>query len=346
MSNPFSIVFGIEPINFIERLNEKELIIQNFSQNPSPCMTYILTGLRGSGKTVMLTYLYNYFDSKNEWIVIDPINKKNLLENIVSELYTKAKLKTKFINNEFSFSFQGISISFKGNEEIVSTISLFKKMLDILKKKNKKILIVIDEVDNSSEMKSFIETYQALIRQNYPLYLLMTGLDENINKLQNNPSLTFLYRAQKIPMSFLSISSITYNYEKYLKVEKSKAQELAKITKGYPYAYQALGYLLCENNKKDIDSKILYQLDDLLANNVYFKIYSSLTTYEKKVLDQIKGNNKIKVNEIIKKMNTSSNTFTQYRIKLIKKGILISNEYGYLEFALPRFSEFLENNLL
>ena len=38
-------------------------------------------------------------------------------------------------------------------------MTLLKKILSYLKSKNKKILITIDEVDNSDEMKYFIQGY-------------------------------------------------------------------------------------------------------------------------------------------------------------------------------------------
>lgn len=36
MSNPFSLAFGIEPINYIDRINDRDKIINDFSsENPA-----------------------------------------------------------------------------------------------------------------------------------------------------------------------------------------------------------------------------------------------------------------------------------------------------------------------
>lgn len=96
-------------------------------------------------------------------------------------------------------------------------------MASFLKKENKRILITIDEVDNSKDMKSLIEAYQTLIRQGFDIFLLMTGVFENINKLQDNPSLTFLYRAPKISIGPLSMRSISSSYEELLNIPREKA---------------------------------------------------------------------------------------------------------------------------
>ena len=45
--------------------------------------------------------------------------------------------------------------------------------------------------------------------------------------------------------------------------------------------------------------------------------------------------------DIRKNAEMSSEMFSVYRNRLIKKGIVTNNAYGYLEFTLPRFSEFV-----
>lgn len=71
-------------------------------------------------------------------------------------------------------------------------------MLEQIKKAGKRLLISIDEVTNSEYIRVFASAFQIFIRQDYPIFLLMTGLYENIHNLQNEKSLTFLYRAPKV----------------------------------------------------------------------------------------------------------------------------------------------------
>ena len=66
-----------------------------------------------------------------------------------------------------------------------------------LKNKGKKVLFIIDEIINNSYVKVFASNFQIYITQNYPVYLVMAGLFDNISNLQNEKSLTFLYRAPK-----------------------------------------------------------------------------------------------------------------------------------------------------
>lgn len=342
MANPFSIIFGKEPINYIERVKEQNQIISDFISNPSPTMSYLIVGMRGSRKTVLMSNIKSYFDKQDNWIVVNGNLKTNILENIASSIYEKGKLKWAFLQKEFSFNFHGISLSLKGHKEISNIYTLIRNMLDILKKQNKQVLIYIDEIDNSREMKTFTEFYSSLLTDNYDIKLLMTGLYQNVSKLQDNKSLTFFYRCPKINLTPLPISSISLNYEKYLLVDENEALKLAKITKGYAYAYQVLGYLLFSKQEKHRSKETLNEFDNYLKSYVYDKIYNKLSKNEQKILAAFQSNNASKNINIRKNTDISEKAFSVYRDRLIKKGILFFPNYGMLEFSLPRFYEFLK----
>lgn len=344
MFNPFSKTFGREPKNYIERIDEKEKIIEDFSSPDPSYFAYLICGPRGSGKTVLMSSIASYFKDNDDWIVVDPGPKENLLENIAARLYENSKLKLHFLKGEFSFSFQGVSFSLKGETPVTTAFVFISKMAEIIKRKNKKILITIDEVDNSKEMKNFIEAYQTLLREHNDILLLMTGLYENVNKLQDNPSLTFLYRTPKVVLGPLSLPLITASYENLLGISREDAITYARMTKGYAYAYQVLGSLLYEKDDRKLDENILASFDTVLSEHVYEKIYTSLSNQEKKIVNAFHTNEEVRVSELAKETGLDSKMLGLYRDRLIKKGVLISPSYGYLSFLLPRFNEFLENH--
>lgn len=326
MHNPFSTTFGMEPNNFIQRLEESKQIISEFNDvNPSNYV-YLITGVRGIGKTVFLSHIANTLSQDDKWLVIDPGPKDNLLENIASELYEAGKVKHLFLKTEFNFSFQGLTFSIKGENPVVNVLTLIKKMLEYLKKKGKRVLITIDEVDNSTEMKYFIQAYQSLIRQNYPILLLMTGLYDNVSKLQDDKSLTFLYRAPKIQLGSLSLQTIASKYREYLLSDDETSIKLAKLTKGYAYAYQVLGYILYKNNTTEINSKLLEEYDQYLSEYVYEKLYSELSMQEKNVVLAFNSDEIVDMTQLRLKTNLSTKELSVYRNRLIKKGIIRSEE--------------------
>lgn len=47
----------------------------------------------------------------------------------------------------------------------------------------------------------------------------------------------------------------------------------------------------------------------------------------------------VKVGDIRDVLSMTAGTFSKYRDKLIKTGILLSESHGYISLALPRFNE-------
>ena len=344
MNNPFELTFGIKPNNYISRLRQSDEIVSNFTSETGN-KVFLITGVRGTGKTVLLSHISKQFENEKDWIVIELIPNYDMLEQLASSLYDSS-IFNKILNaKSFGFSFSGISFSISGTKPVTNVISLIELLLDKIKKHSKKVLIAIDEVSNNEHMKSFAQVFQLLLRKEYPVRLLMTGLYQNIYELQNNKDLTFLYRAPKINLEPLNLSAISLSYQELLGINVEEANALAKETKGYAYAYQVLGYLVWERKNPKIDLNLLMKYDQYLQEYVYDKMYSELSSNDKKVLKAFKDDGINNVEELLEKTKMKKNVFSVYRDRLIKRGIVDSPEYGKLILRLPRFFEFVSVQL-
>ena len=344
MTNPFNITFGKEPLNKINREFEFDEIKESFSNENPASEVYILTGPRGSGKTVALTTLSEYYNEKKDFIVVELNPEMDMLEQLASKVFDAGKLRKLFVKTEFNFSFSGISLSIKGDEPLTNISTLLERIFAYLKKKQIKVLITIDEVVSNSYMKIFAHEYQNLLRKNYDIFLVMTGLYENISKLENEKSLTFLYRTKKIYLNSLSLRSITTSYQEIFNISKDEALKLAKLTNGYAFAYQLLGFILYKSGKKTVDQAVLDEFDELLENRVYAKIWESVTKKEKDILVLVSiGKNTNQ--EIIKNLNIASNSLSVYKKRLELMGLIDVKERGVLKMTLPRFADFVKFNI-
>ncbi len=336
MNNPFVLTFGKEPTQYISRPKDIQRIVDNFNSEKPSEQVFILTGIRGCGKTATLTVISKMFLNIDDWIVVDLNSEKDLLEGLASELYQNPKVKMIFTKKEFSFSFKGVSFSIDGTTPILTVETLIKTMLNKIQKKGKRVLITIDEVANNEHMRIFAKTFQSLIRFDYPLCLLMTGLYENISKLQDDKSLTFLYRAPKIYLQSLNINAIAFSYKKVFNFTDEDALKIANLTNGYAYAYQVLGYLLFEHYG-ELTDEVMSLYDQYLQEFVYDKLWSELSKIEQDILLEFPESS-ITVKELIEKLNMTNAYFSNYRDRLIKKGIIYSPSYGELKLSLPRFN--------
>ncbi len=336
MSNPFNVTFGELPQSFVPREKDFESVKATFN-DPSPdSKVYIISGPRGCGKTVLLTALRESFEQEG-YLVVDLNPFMDLHEQFAAKLYEKGKLKKLFLHPEFSFSFKGLTFSLKGKEDVSNVTSLIETMLEYLKKKGKKVLITIDDVSANENIKKFAYTYQQLIRSKYAVFLLMTGLYENVSKLERNRSLTFFLRAPKLVLEPLSIYDIIYSYRKLLNLNEDEAIKYAKLSKGYAYGYQLIGSLLFKNGK---DADILEEYDRRLIKNSYSLTWEQLTPREKEFLFALAKTSSQK--EICQLLRMSNGNLQTYKTRLLDKGLILSGGRGEIEFALPRFKEFVQ----
>ena len=341
MSNPFSLVFGKEPKMFINTFDQFESVKNDFLDENPTTNTYLISGVRGSGKTVLLTRLQKFFESEKDWLVIDLNPEIEMIEYLTSSIYEKANSKFKMVINELNFSFNVVGVTISNKKPVSNIITLLEKQLDIIKQHNKKVLICIDDVVSNANVKAFVQQFQILTRKDYPVFLLMTGLYENVRSLQNSRSLTFLYRAPQIYINKLSLIGIAESYEKELKVSYNDAVNFAKLTNGYAFAYQVLGYILFDLDKKEINDSVLEKFDTYLREYVYEKIYYDLPKSEKEVVVAMASNTSSKTIDIIESIDISREKMSQYRAKLIKKGLIVKSDWGKVDFALPRFREYV-----
>ena len=317
--NEFTITFGKEPEVFIPRVSDSETIIQSFEQAKPTKQVYMITGVRGSGKTAMLSYIGRHFREKKDWLVVNLNSDSNLLEELASELYMHNKARTLFTKKELSISFHGITFSLQGDTPVTTPISLAKMMLERLKKKGFKVLICVDEARSTKQMRLFAQAFQTLLREEYPVFLLMTGLFSNICTIQNQPSLTFLLRASRINLGSLNLSAIASAYADAFDFDMPTAHAFAKLTKGFAFAFQVVGMLIYDNKTTAIDNRFLMMVDQYLQDHVYRKIWSDSSIKTQQIFKAMCGNTPIKVGNLLKQSNMGSNIFSSYSIiKMIK----------------------------
>lgn len=341
-SNPFNLMYGRIPNeSFVDRTYVVDKIFSVFNNDNPSTMAYAITGVRGSGKTVLLRDITNKFSLKENWITIDLNFGSELVISFANKLLYEGTKNNLFLDWKLTINASVVSLTIgRKKEKITDPEIILDEMLKKLKKAGKRVLVAIDEVNNTKEIRYFANVFQSLIGHGYDVFLLMTGLEHNIISLFNNKATSFLSRTPKIKLGPLDVKDISLKYQKYLSVDLEKSIELAKITKGYAFAYQVLGYYLFELNKSPL-TEVLDKFDVYMRNNGYDVIFNDLTTLEKKICLSLEGNDIQNVSDVVQRLQMSVTNFNKYRRILIEKGIIEPVEYGKISFALPRFNEFI-----
>lgn len=336
--NPYVPAFGTPPIAYIHRYNDETKIINDFcSQNAVP-MSYMIIGARGTGKTVLMHEMANRFETFPEWVVIRMNPNMDMLDSLMKKLAGHKKVTPVIKSMQINLSFFKIGIEMSSNQ-IRDVEDAITEILRGLKKKEKRLLVIVDEATNTPSMRAFASAYQNLIGQKLPVYLLMTGLFENISNLKNEKNLTFLYRMPRIHLQPLDLTAISENYKEAFLLQDDEAERMAAFTKGYSYAFQLLGDLAWQNDghyQKELDA---YR--SALNEMVYDKVWEEMTGLDRDTAYGIAVSKEGKVKEIREILGWDTNSFSPYRDRLLKRGILQTARYGYLEMALPYFKGYV-----
>lgn len=342
MQNPFTLTFGKSPLEPVERPVQTNEIIDTFTAEPVNQQMFLITGVRGSGKTVMMTEISRKLRIREEWVVIELNPSVDLLQGMLSKLNSNPVCAGIIKSAKIDLSFWGFGVSIEGAAPITDAETAIIAILEKMKKNGKKLLVTIDELTNNEFMHVFAGSFQIFVRQDLPIFLLATGLYENIDELQNEKNLTFLYRAPKIQMKPLNQQAIIKKYMNIFQIEREQAAQMAELTKGYPFAFQVLGYLTWNNHGNY--REVLEEYEQYLSEFVYDKIWSELSRKDRVVARGIAETDSGKIKDIREHLRMETNQFNPYRKRLIKKGILSGEMRGYVYFTLPLFEDYVLEN--
>ncbi len=358
-NNPFTLTFGKQPATLINRkLENADEIISTFEAENPVTQTYLISGVRGSGKSALLAEVANRLEASSKWVVVELNSKQPLLSEFVTRLIDNGLLKMHLLTVIYVGILEHFNLNYNDNDN-VGRMSL---VLHSLKKNHKKVLVTIDDASVDENMRTFMSQFQLLVRKGFDIYLLMTGLYENISGFQNDLNLSFLpnrshivlnsgdvmqmqkiadysflLRVPKFTLTSLDISEIKSRYARFFDISEEDAEKMAALTMGYPFAFQALGMLYWEYRDSCTFEEIVDKFDHLLVDFVYRAIWSESTEAEKVIICEMPTEGqKISLIDLYNKVEMKHDEFTKYIERLINRGICHAPESGYITLSLPR----------
>ena len=354
--NPFNPAFGKVPPIFIDRDQVVHEIAEGIGSANSPMQTTLISGVRGVGKTVLLADICRELEDDPKWIVADIPSNGAIMETLVQSVRDKASSEVRKAIDKiegFSVSLLGVGVSYSAEKSNVNYQLLLEKILKKLKEKGISLLVAIDEVEVNAELRRFASIYQIMVRKDYPIALLMTGLPKNISELQNDKTLTFLLRSARVELPFLNQVSVQYGYkEAFTSSGKQIALPVLKrmtaLTRGYSYAFQLLGYLVWKNSEEKVTDETvevsMEKYKELLYRNAYSKIYEELSQVDRNFLLSMAEceENAVPMKFISDHLEKKPNYVSTYKRRLVDSGVIQAEGYGTVVFSLPLFKDYLQ----
>jgi len=326
--DPFAVTFGQKPVVYVERPHLAEEILDMFRTDPITNQFYVLRGPHGSGKTVLLSDIANRFEEDPQWIVVrcDPESPgfsaiaNALREAVYSGNYTAAGES----DESYAFEIEGI--------------------LKWLAGRDKKILFAVDAMADTPQMQNFLSHFQLWMCKELPVFFLGTATYENMQEIQDAPCLTFLYRAPKIDLFPLDPLLMAESYQAAFGIPEAQGLYLANFTKGYAFAFQALGHLYWDAKPAGNIEDLLPDFDALLADSAYSAIWRELSLEDRILCQAVAKSGSGKAADIKANLpDTVSGHFRQWCLRLKNQGLVDLPVSGSITFALPRFREFVKH---
>lgn len=351
MQNPFTTTFSKAPEYTYIATSKTDEILENFSYESPSEAVYKITGVRGSGKTVILAKieeeLRSKFNKEKGWLVFDLNPARDMLGQIAAMLHKegfgKSDTKNRSLNVSATVLGTGGSLGYASEQEndFFDIGVEIESMLQQAREKGKKILVGIDEVSKTTEMIKFASEYGRWLRANYPVYLVCTGLYENIQEVSNVKNLTFFRRATTIKTEPLNMVRMSEMYKQKLGIKHEEALNMAKCTKGYAYAFQKLGALYFKKSSVEKLEDLTPELKAELFAYSYEKIWEEMTEADRFLVGLLLDKDEYKREEVLALMGARSGNYSMYRDRLIKRGILESRQ-AYISLALPFFADYVK----
>ncbi len=382
IKNPFSPGAGSPPPELVGRdpvLEQARILLGRVKQKKSE-KSMLLTGLRGTGKTVLLNEIKRMADSagyrtlsieahedKTLGALIAP-HLRSLLYDLDRIAGTGDKVKRglavlrSFIGT-FKLTVGNVSIGLdidpvrgtadSGDLEI-DLPNLFVAIGEAAEDRNSAVAIFIDEIQyfSQKELGALIMSMHKVQQLQLPLVLLGAGLPILPGLAGESKSY-----AERL-FSFPNIGALSQqDTAKALQEPAQKAgvafeqaalDEVFNLTKGYPYFLQEWGYVAWNlATTSPITLQVVRDAINIAISRLdenFFRVrYDRMTPSEKNFLRAIAelGQGAHRTGDIAEILKVKVTSLGPVRAKLINKGMIYSPAHGELDFTVPLFDDFM-----
>ncbi len=240
--------------------------------------------------------------------------------------------------------------------------SSLRKLLGSAAKSSKGLFIAIDEVQDApiDDMRVIASAVQLLIGEKVDIALAFAGSPAGVMDLTNSKALTFSCRA--LPEDLAPINQVEVALSMGdsfiatgLTIEDDLLSRAAKVTKGYAYLVQLVGYSIWQRaNLHRAKSAIMSERDVIegitlaearFHDVVHEPAISVLGLNDiKYLLAMCEDKQQFKSSEIAKRMGKKTNEVSSIRAKLLQREVIQAPQRGYVQFAVPDLDTYLREN--
>lgn len=383
IKNPFSPGAGTPPPELAGRqhiLDKARIMFERLRTGRSE-KSFLLIGLRGVGKTVLLNEI-NCLSEESGYksILIEAHEKKSLatlllphlrqllfqldrMENISRKVKRGFHVLKSFMNG-VKMKIHDVEFYLDVDPEVGTADSgdlesdlpaLFEAIAEAAMERKITVSIIIDELQYLSEyeMSALIMAIHRVAQKKLPLALVGAGLPQLVGLMGKSKSYAErLFDFPKIgPLEGEDAIAALRGpaREQDVEITDSALTEIMLQTRGYPYFLQEWGYQawnLAETSPIDLPTIKLATKESIRRlDESFFRVrFDRLTPREKEYLYSLAvlGEGAQRSGDIADKLGVTPQSVAPVRNNLIRKGMIYSPAHGDTDFTVPLFGAFMK----
>jgi hypothetical protein len=383
MQNPFSPGAGSPPPELAGRapvLEQARLTLGRIKAG-RPERSFLLAGLRGVGKTVLLNKIREMADSDGYRAVLIEAHEGKPLATLLlpalrqllisldrmANISQKAKRGLRILKSFFNalkIKYQDIEIGLDIDPEVgiadsgsleADLSEVFIALGEAAADRRTAIALIIDEMQylNEEELSALIMAMHQISQRQLPVVLIGAGLPQLV--ALSGRSKSYAERLFQFPeVGALQPADAAAAVqepvqEQGIQFTEDALQEIIRQTRGYPYFLQEWGYQawnLAAQSPIGVDvvrDATAESIRRLDAN--FFRVrFDRLTPREKQYLRALAdlGDSAQRSGDIAEQLGVNVQRIAPVRNGLIKKGMIYSPAHGDTAFTVPLFSDFMK----
>lgn len=359
MANPFKPTAGARPPLLVGRADILETFAESLEDGPgAPGLLSLFTGPRGIGKTVMLSEVEDEA-RKGGWMVISETATPLLVQRIAAAV---ERFEAEIGTGPKGRRMKSVNIGPLGVETDLPREpqshwrEKITALLKLLAGHETGLLITVDEIHaiDRGELAEIATVVQHLIREDLPIGLAMAGLPKAVSDLLDEGVTTFLRRAERYDLHAASVPEVRAAFaetftESGVQIPSPALDVLAEATGGYPFLIQLVGYHVWRRAHRaggKVTDEVLHTGIEAarkrMGATVLQAAYSGLSEVDQTfLLLMAQDDGPSKIRDIAARLGESTRYAGVYRRRLIDAGVIEPTGHGKINFAVPRFREFL-----
>ncbi|MGN6325374.1 ATP-binding protein [Pseudolysinimonas sp.] len=365
--SPFSPGYGRRPLVFGGHETDLAELTDVFETlDFGESQSVLVSGLRGSGKTSLLSVLQDAARNRG-WLVISDDASAGLMDRVME---TAIPSLLQQLDQGTRARLTGLGIwQLNAQWEYVDRHREVRPLLrrdlvalsDVLAEHHPPagVLITIDEVSSGKvrlrELSRFALEISHAIAEGANVMVVFAGIRLDLEALVEQEHTTFLRRSRELDFRRLSPPETRHVLAETIRIGGKRVDDdalalLVSISQGYPYLVQLAGDFAWRSSGSGpsitlADARAAQsRAITAVERRVISRVYQDLSEKDREfVAAMALDESRTKIADIVERMGVSDQYVQVYKKRLIESGYVQSDGRGYVTFSLPYLGDYIRS---